>query len=284
MHLSVVIVSHSTRALLLECLEAVAEARTAFDGETEVFVVDNASRDGSADAVRAAFPSVTVVENAHNAGFAAANNVALKKVSGRYALLLNPDTRVPTYLFAPLLRVMDEKPRVAVCAPLLLNADGTPQPNWACFQNALSELTGRLNRSQSPYPLSFFDDRTGRSSMRPFPVDWIGGACLLVRGEAAHAVGYLDEAFFLYGEDEEWCYRFACAGWQTLLVPSVSVTHLGGQSAATLPQDETRERLYRSTLLLYRKLHGAGGAVLPSLLAAARFGLFRMRNRLRAGG
>ena len=245
----------------------------------EVFVVDNGSTDGSPQAVRERFPTVQVIETGKNLGFAGGNNVALKRATGRYCLLLNSDTLVPTGALSGLIRVMDERPKVGVCSPLLLNADGTPQICWARFQNVVSELTGQLDRSQSPYPLDFFDTISQRISMRAFPVDWVGGACFMARTEAIQKVGLMDEGFFMYSEETEWCFRFIQNGWEVQLIPGITVTHLGGQSSKAVPL-ATRERMYRSIVRLYRGMYGTWGSIPPVAVAAARYALFQLKQRL----
>lgn len=280
MDLSIVIVSWNTQAILLDCLKTVRENTLHSKWQTEVFVVDNASDDGSAQAVRDEFPEVRVIENDRNLGFASANNVALKFACGRYCLLLNSDTLVPEGTFDELITVMDSRGKTAVCSPLLLNADATPQICWAKFPGLRSELTGRLDRSQSPYPLETFPQAEARAAMRPFPVDWVGGACFLVRRRAMQQVGLLDERFFMFGEEVEWCHRFARHGWQVLMVPGVTVTHLGGQSTRAVPV-ETRRQMYHSTLRLYKILYGPVGAWLPCAIAGFRFWLSPLRRSRR---
>lgn len=276
MNLSIIILSWNTRPLLLDCLRSVTESVKSSPPQTEVLVVDNASEDGSAKAVRDAFPGVRVIENSQNLGFAAGNNIGLKFATGKYCLLLNSDALVPPVALNELTAVMERSPETAVCSPMLLNGDGSAQICWARFPGARSELTGMLDRSQSPYPLADFEDLDLRASMHPFAVDWVGGACYLVRAEAIAQAGPLDERFFMYGEETEWCHRFARHGWQTLLVPAVSATHLGGQSAKAVPS-ETRKQMYRSAVRLYRTLYGFPGALLPCAITSGRFWLSLLR-------
>lgn len=281
--LSVVIVSWNTRALLDRCLAALfsdLENESAGLG-AEVWVVDNASGDDSGPMVQRKYPGVRLRQNRENVGFARANNQALREAGGRYFLLLNSDAILPPGACGALVRALDAHPRAAVCSPLLLNGDGTIQPCWARFPNLWSELTGRSDRSQSPYPLSELA-RASAAELAPFAVDWVGGACFLVRAEAAGAVGLLCEDFFMYCEETEWCHRFARAGWQTLLVPGVRVTHLGGQSSKAVPT-ATRRRMYRSSVRLYRMLYGVGWGTLLGLAATGRFLLFSLKRRLAAG-
>lgn len=275
-----IIVNWNTKALLLDCLRTVEENIEQSTRKISVCVVDNASTDGSVAAVREAFPNVSVEELPKNIGFAAGNNVALRKATARYCLLLNSDTLVPVGVFHTLIRFMDESPQTAVCSPLLLNADKTPQICWSRFQTLGTEIMGQLDRSQSPYPLELFGDINYRFTMVPFPVDWVGGACFMVRREAATDVGLLDEGFFMYSEETEWCHRFGKAGWQTRLFPSVTVTHLGGQSSNQV-KVETRKRMYRSLVRLYRIMYGSIGGFFPSAVAWGRFVGWSVRSRFR---
>lgn len=279
--LSVVIVSWNTRALLRDCLETVFRDLQANSGlRAEVWVVDNASADDSPAMVREAFPQACLLENADNIGFARANNQALREARGRYLLLLNSDTLVPEGALTALVAAMESEAGAAVCSPLLLNGDGSPQYCWARFPGFKDELAGSLDLSQSPYPLTDFADAARRKDMRPFPVDWVGGACFLVRASAMAQVGLLDEGFFMYCEETEWCHRFRAHGWQALLVPGVTVTHLGGQSSKAVPA-ATRQRMYRSRVRLYGLMYDPARAGILRGAASARLILFRLKNALR---
>jgi GT2 family glycosyltransferase len=274
--LSIVLVSYNTCDLLDACLRSLDAGRGALSAE--VWVVDNASRDGSAERVRASCPSVGLIENRENVGFARACNQALRRAGGRYFLLLNPDTIVPPGALEALVEAMDAHRDAAVSSPLLLNTDGSPQPCWARFPSLTSELCGRLDRTQSPYPLADFADPARRAGMRPFAADWVGGACFLVRAEAVRAVGLLDEGFFLYGEEADWCRRFGQAGWNVLLVPSVTVMHRGGASSPSMPARVRRRCLYLAQIRLYRRLYGPLGALPPVAVATARYLLSPLRR------
>lgn len=272
--LAVVIVSWNTRQLLDACLRSVFDSlQTA---RAEVWVVDNASTDGSPEMVRAAYPQVTLLVNDANRGFAIANNQALRRAKARYFLLLNSDTIVPSGALDALISAMDAHPEASVCGPLLLNADGSVQVSWARFPGVGSELSGQLDRSQSPYPMPDFDDPAKRAAMQPFPVDWVGGACFLVRADRMAQVGLLDEDYFMYSEETDWCRRFIAQGGKVLLVPSVTVTHLGGGSSRAVPR-ETRQRMWRSSLRFYRRTYGPLGALPAALVATARYLLSPLR-------
>lgn len=282
--LSIVIVSWNTRALLDDCLESVyAGLEAAGPSAAEVWVVDNASDDNSAAMVSGKYPAARLIQNGENVGFARANNQALRQAAGQYLLLLNSDTIVPKGALAALVEVMEAHPDVAACSPFLLNGDGTPQFCWARFPGLKDELTGGFDLSQSPYPAAEFADAGRRAAMQPFPVDWVGGACFLVRAEAARQVGLLDEAFFMYCEETEWCHRFRRAGWQILLAPGVTVTHLGGQSSKAVPV-ETRRRMFRSRARLYSLMHDPLRAGVFTAAAFARYAVFRVRRALSPAG
>lgn len=273
--IAVVIVSWNTQQLLDNCL------RSLFDSlqnlSMGVWVVDNASTDGSAEMVRADYPQVKLIVNNTNLGFARANNQALRQANARYLLLLNSDTVVPPNAIDTLIKTMDAHPEAAVCGPLLLNTDGSVQINWARFPDVGSEFSGQLDRSQSPYPLEDFSDPVKRAAMKPFPVDWVGGACFLVRSDRASQVGYLDEDYFMYSEETDWCHRFIAQGDKVLLVPSATVTHLGGGSSRAVPR-ESRKQLWHSSLRFYRKRYGLLGALPASLVATARYLLSPLRR------
>jgi GT2 family glycosyltransferase len=280
------IVSWNTRELLADCLHSVRAAlKEASALKAEVFVIDNASSDGSVELVRQTFPEVHLIENEKNVGFARATNMVLRRAAGRYLLLLNSDTLVPSSALTSLCSELDARPDAVVCGPFLCNSDASPQLSWARFPGPWSELTGSLDRSQAPYPISDFGDAEKRAGMKPFTADWIGAACFLIRAEAFRRVGLLDEGFFFYGEETDLCYRFrqefGDIGGEILLIPSVCVMHVGGQSSRSAP-DIARRHLFYSSLRLYRKLYGfspTAGAAMG--LAAARYLLSCVRRRLK---
>ncbi|MES2461149.1 MAG: glycosyltransferase family 2 protein, partial [Armatimonadota bacterium] len=252
--LSISIVSWNTRELLSDCLCSLRAALQASPFlHAEIFVIDNGSSDGSAAMVRQAFPEVHLIANRENLGFARATNLALRRAQGRYVLLLNPDTRMPSSVLASLCASLSNRPDAVACGPFLLSGDGSPQLSWARFPGPGSEWTGDLDRSQSPYPIPDFEDAEKRALMEPFAADWIGGACLMIRAEAVRRAGLLDEGFFFYGEETELCHRLRHVlgneGGKILLVPSVSMTHLGGQSSRSIPSIARRHLFYSSARL-----------------------------------
>jgi GT2 family glycosyltransferase len=231
--LSVVIVSYNTREMTLDCLRAL------FDGlqglEAEVWVVDNASKDNSVEAIRAAFPSVQIIENPRNAGFGAANNLALARARGKYLLLLNSDAFPKPGALPALARYLEEHPEVGVVGPRLLNADGSLQVSCWKFPSPLRAWFEALGLAAAFPDHPIFGDyfRWAHDSERR--VDFVIGACLALRREVYEQVGGFDEDFFLYSEETDWQKRIAGAGWPIVFLPSAEVTHLGGASGTEKP-------------------------------------------------
>ncbi len=274
--LSIIIVSWNTQALLKDCLESLQGV------DAEIFVADNASTDGSVELVESEFPQVTLIRTGGNLGFARANNIALKQATGRYLLLLNSDTRVLKGALEALITTLDKHPEAAVAGALLLNADRTLQQSWARFPDFKSEFSGMLDRSQCPYSDAQLSDPEVRKSLAPFVCDWVGGAVFCVRAEAALKVGLLDEGFFMYSEETEWCHRLKKrGGGTTLLVPTSAVIHLGGGSSRAVPK-ATRQRMWRSSLRFFRLAYGIVGALLPSAVATGRYLLSPLRSQRQA--
>lgn len=253
MDLSVVIVNWNTRELLSDCLRSVYE--TAEGIRFEVFVVDNASTDGSAAMVRDRFPLVRLIENLENVGFARANNQAMRQANGRYALLLNSDTILTANNLLALMQFGNDHPYAGIVGVKLVNADGTFQaafndfPTW---QSVLLETWGMPQRfSRNRYYPSYPPEE----SMDARPCNWVGGACLLARRAAIEKVGLLDEGFFMYSEEMDWCYRMWEKRWEVWYTPGVEVIHLGGASADRLSSTQ-RMRMYASKVRFIEKHRG----------------------------
>ena len=249
MDLSIVIVNWNTRALLLDCLASVYH--TIRDLSFEVFVVDNASSDGSVAAVREAYPQVIIIENEKNLGFAAANNKALRRMTGRYALLLNTDAVLTEGAAECLLRFMDSHPQAAMGCGQLLNADGTKQNSIANFPTLLTLLCNET-LLRILMPKKFPSKRQEYTA--PIPVDSCIGACLVVRKASMDEVGLLDERYFFFMEETDWALSMKKAGWRSWLVPEARIYHLQGQSAGD--NVEARKMFYRSRYQYLRKWHG----------------------------
>jgi GT2 family glycosyltransferase len=250
--LSLCIVSWNCRDDLAACLAGLADAAAGVD--TEVIVVDNASSDDTEDLLEQRFPSVRLIPNATNRGFAAATNQALAEASGEYLLLLNPDTLLPPGALGELVVFADANPDAGIVAPKLLNADGSlqqscrrfPTPAAALFRHT---LLGRLfprNRWAAEYVMAEWEHGEARE------VDWVSGACLLVRRDLYETIGPLDEGFFWGSEDVDYCFRAHRAGRKVLYTPRPTITHKIGASTNKAPV-RTILAFHRSMLRLYRK-------------------------------
>lgn len=259
--LSVIIVSYNVRKHLLACLETVCVGLQAGGLRGQIIVVDNASSDGTADAVRAAFPGVEVIANRENRGFAAANNQGIRRARGRVVVLLNPDTWVAPNALGRLVRFLDENPAVGVVGPRLVYPDGRTQPSRRRFPTL---LTGFL---ESTVVQDYWRDNrvlrryyvADRSDDETQEVDWLVGACLAVRREAIETAGLLDERFFLYSEEVEWCWRIRRAGWRVVYLPEATVYHHESASAGQEPA--SRQIAFDTAKVqLYRRLHGRPAA------------------------
>jgi len=267
--LSVIIVSMNCRGELAECLASLERARGSLAIET--FVVDNASRDGAARMVADQFPQVHLVANERNRGFAAANNQAVALASARNVLFLNPDTVVRPGALETLVRTLDGDTTIGVCAPQLLGADGTIQessrrePTYAALLHQYTPL--RLLRifkgAYRRYKMSDFDFR------RAADVEVVMGAAFCVPARVLAQVGVLDERFFVYFEEMDFCRRVREAGLRVRFEPSAQITHIGGVSAATAASNLF---FCRSLFRYIRKHHGpvAGRA----MVFALRLGMF----------
>ena len=250
MDISIVIVNWNTKALLLDCLASLYATAKAVN--FEVFLVDNASSDGSVEAVREHYPQVNVIQNEKNLGFAAANNKALRIMQGKYALLLNTDAIVTEGAIAKLFEYMESHGDVAMACGQLLNADGTKQNSIANFPSLLTLLANET-LLRILMPKRFPSKRQDYAA--PIPVESCIGACLMVRKGAMDAVGLLDERYFFFMEETDWAFAMHRAGWKSCFVPDAKIYHLQGQSAGD--NVEARKMFYRSRYQYLRKWHGS---------------------------
>ncbi len=249
--LSIIIVNWNTKQLLLDCLDSLYKYMPPV--RTEVFVVDNASTDGSVEAVTRAFPDTQVVVNAKNWGFARANNVALKRMRGKYAVLLNSDTLFRESTLKDLFVFMEGHPDAGMCGPQLLNADGSKQKSTGEFPRLMTEFVSKkIVRLISPETQARGGNHAGSDNSLPIAVDFISGACMMVRKTAIDEVGMLDEDYFFLYEEIDWCYRMHRRGWQVYNIPQVSLYHLGGQSMREINL-RARVESWQSRYLFFRK-------------------------------
>lgn len=247
--LTVAIIGTNNRQQLRDCLDALFTATHCTD--LEVFVVDNASTDGTAEMLAQNYPQAQVIRNVTRLGFASNNNLVLARAHGRYVLLLNDDTQVLDSAIDRMVAFMDAHPEAAVAGGQLLNPDGSVQICFCTFPKpmleALHPLTDRWRVVQAV-------------SSEPFVVDWVSGACLIVRGEVIAEVGGLDPAFDpIYSEETDWCYRIHQHGGLIFALPDARVIHFGGQTMNRLPARRV-ELLYGKRALYFRKHQGAVAA------------------------
>jgi len=235
MDVSIIIVNWNTKDLLRDCLKSVYQCTS--DVDYEIIVVDNASTDGSVEMIRNNFPQAILIENSENRGFAAANNQGMSVAKGRYVLLLNSDTVVLDNAIANTVRFADENTQTAVVGCRVLNPDLTLQQTCFMFPSVLNMLLSSTYLYKL-FPKSRFFGREqmtwwDRNDIRQ--VDVVTGCFMLVRRQAIEQVGTMDEQFFMYGEETDWCYRFREKGWKVMFAPVGEIIHFGGQSTAQKP-------------------------------------------------
>jgi N-acetylglucosaminyl-diphospho-decaprenol L-rhamnosyltransferase len=250
--ISVVIVSYNTRENVLRCL---ASLRAHLPLPHEAIVVDNASEDGTAAAVHAAYPEAVLIENAENLGFAAANNRGLARSRGAFVLVLNSDAEVRPGLVESLLERLDAHPDVGVIGPRTVDGDGVIQVSFGPPLTPLREWGQRRLvhgvKARRPAALA----RAQALASREHEPAWISASCLLARREALLSVNGFDEGFFLYEEDVDLCLRLGRAGWGVLYTPAAVVVHHLGRSMVRTPH-RARLEYHRSHLRYYRKHNG----------------------------
>ena len=238
--LSIVIVSFNAGADLQACLLSLKKGPPA--GDHEIIVVDNESTDGSATAAER-IPGVRVVRMGRNAGFAAANNAGIRESRGDLLLLLNSDTLVPPGALDLLVARLHSTDAAAVAGPRLVDAAGQPELSFGRMISPLNELRQK-NRTRE-----WIEAETAREQF----VDWVSGACLLVRRADAEAAGLLDERFFLYTEDVDFCHAIRKRGGKVLFTPAAQITHLRGRSRASQP--EASRKAYRASHMAFYEKH-----------------------------
>jgi GT2 family glycosyltransferase/glycosyltransferase involved in cell wall biosynthesis len=251
---SVIVVNWNVGPILVDCMRAVAKELTTVDGDC--IVVDNGSARGDMDPVRHEFPSVPIIANARNLGFARAANQGIRESRAPYVMLLNPDAFPMQGTLEHLVRFMDRHPEVAVVGPHITNTDGTAQGSARAFPGLWTAFFGRTSFLTRYFPRNPWSRRhipvLGARGDAPLAVDWVSGACMLIRRQAWEEIGGLDEAFFLYWEDADFCWRARNAGWEVVYDPRVSVIHSVGASSRQAPIRST-VAFHRTAYRLYRK-------------------------------
>jgi len=261
--LTIIIVSFNTCAELEACLASLASAPPSIPHG--ITVVDNASSDGTVDAVRARWPAVHLIPSDRNLGFAAANNLGIRQADTEFLLLLNSDTLVPAGAIDTLVRALRADAGAAAAGPRLVGADGRPEfsfgPMMGPFTELRQKVLGRLYNRRWPLAVRMVTATTSR----PHRPDWVSGACLLVRRTDAIAAGLLDPRYFLYAEDVDFCAALRSLGRHILFTPDAEVVHLRGASGRSRPA-ETNRAYRRSQIAFYEKHHPAWAPVLRAYL------------------
>jgi N-acetylglucosaminyl-diphospho-decaprenol L-rhamnosyltransferase len=279
--LAVVIVNYNAGGYLARCVASVFERAGGLS--LDVLVVDNASRDGSAKAAKAAQPRMRLIENASNRGLSAAWNQGAVETGSPWILFLNPDAEIWDGDLAALVKAGETHPDVAVIGPMVRNADGTIYESGRVFPS-VGQAVGHAflgpvapgNRFTRSYKQAGWDRRTER------PVDWVSGACMLVRRKAFEQVGRFDEDFWLYAEELDLCTRLKDAGWGILYAPELEILHEGAVSTG---RSRRTHLMHSMSIYRYYRKHRAGGwrrVTLPAawLALRARAELVAIRDRL----
>jgi len=257
--IDIVIVNYNSTGFLLRCLRSVEDACRGIP--TAIYIEDNASVDG-VDRVLAAFPQVVLTRNAENLGFGRAVNQALEKGRGEYVVILNPDARVSADFFNKSIEFMEDHPRVGLMGPRILDDDGGLQNSARAFPTPLTAFFGRSSFISRRFPRNPITSRNLLSlqsdGVTPMDVDWVSGACMVVRRNAIHQVGLLDERFFMYWEDTDWCRRMWDGGWKVVYYPQVTICHYVGGSS--------EKRVYPSVIEFHKSVYKLFNKYLPPAL------------------
>jgi GT2 family glycosyltransferase len=283
---SIIVVTWNARKYVEECLDSIRQTRGV---RYELIVVDNASSDGTPDLVREQFPETILIETGANLGFAKGNNVGIRRAKGRYLFLINSDVNVPTGCIEALFRHLEENPDIALLGPQMLGPDGAVHRstmrfptlwNTFCRALALDRVFRKSKRFGGFLMTDFRHDRT-------VDVEVLNGWFWAARRKAVEQVGLLDEQFFMYGEDIDWCYRFRKAAWRVVFYSGAAALHYGGGSSAAAPLrfylEMQRANLqfwqkhrHRSTCMAYRLM-----AILHECARIAGFTTVYMLGRLK---
>jgi GT2 family glycosyltransferase len=253
--LSVVIVAWNAKKYVMECLHSLEANRG--DVCVEVIVVDNASSDGIPEVIEKEFPSVTLIRNEANLGFARANNIGINRSKGEYVALINSDVKFVSNCFEPMLKYMAEHPDVGMLGPQMLGPDGLVARSSMRFPTIWNSLCRALNFDSFFKTVKFFKGQLMLDFKHDVTTDVevLAGWFWMVRRSALERVGLLDDQFFMYGEDVDWCYRFHRAGERVVFFADARAWHHGGASSSTSPLRFSVEK-ERASRQLIRKHHG----------------------------
>lgn len=235
MDISIIILNYKTRGLVRQCLKGIDIARPNL--EYEIIVVDNDSGDGTAEMVSQSFPQVKFVKSPANVGFAAGNNFGIRKARGRYIMILNPDITITPGSLEKMLSYMETNMAVGLVAPQLLNPDKTIQNSCYHFPSLGVPIyrrtpLGKTERGRRILKWYLMNDWNHNETRE---VDWCLGACLMARRSAIEQVGFLDQRYFMYFEDADWCRRFWQAGFKVVYLPEAKMVHYHIRQSADVP-------------------------------------------------
>src|SRR3990172_7738260 len=252
--LSICIVSYQARDLLRDCLRSIYETIDSLS--FEIIVVDNYSEDGTLEMLKDEFPNVRLLVNDHNTGYTRPNNQAMRESKGRYVVLLNPDTLVKPNAIAELFAFLETHPEVGIVGPKVLNRDGSLQKQcrrsearpWDafCYFSGLSRIFPHDKRFSGYLMTYLSEDLTHEAEA-------VSGSCMMIRHKVIDQIGYLDELFFAYQEDTDYCRRARLAGWKVFYDPSAQIIHYGGEGGSNVQPFRSIIEWHRSYYLYYRK-------------------------------
>ncbi|MGZ8271805.1 MAG: glycosyltransferase family 2 protein [Methylophilus sp.] len=260
---SVIFVSYNTEEMTKKAIALVKQSLPQLN--IEIFVIDNASKDGSAEMIRQAFPEIHLIINKTNVGFGRANNQALPFVHGRYILLLNTDAFVDPDTIQKTVDFMESKPKTGILGVRLLGRDGVLQPSCRYFPTPINSFLFRTGLNKLFTSVKMVDDMTwDHNQVRD--CDWVPGCYYLIRKEVIDQVGLFDPRYFLYSEEVDHCFSAKNAGWNVTYFPYASVVHIGGESAKTDNKISSVSRQVsalqiESELLYFRKNLGLGSTL-----------------------
>ena len=266
--LSIIIVNWNTKDFLINCLKSIQRDNSC---NLEIIIVDNNSSDGSVEILEKQYGHIKLIRNSSNLGFAKANNIGINASMGRFIALINSDIIVHKNCLNTLIRFMDNNPEIGAAGPRILNPDRTVQISARKSPGIWNNLCQVLGLNKLFPKSSFFSDwfmtYWQHDSVRK--VDALSGCFIIVRKEAVRETGVLDEKFFFYGEDLDWCKRFRDKGWDIALCPDAQATHFGAASSSKTPIS-CYLQLQKADLYYWEKHHGRVGGLIYRLTAILR--------------
>lgn len=248
-----IIVNFNSTDYLAACL------RSLYDTEQsdliQVHIVDNCSND-NVDQIKRHFPDINLIKNDRNVGFGKAVNIALRKCQAPFVILLNPDTTITNGFFSKIFNFFESHKDIGILGPKIKDLDGGVQGSARSFPTPMTSLFGRNSPITKLFPKNSVTRKNiltiDNNGNRPFEVDWVSGACMVVRSSAIEEVGMIDERFFMYWEDTDWCKRMKDNHWKVVYFPGAEVMHVVGRSSNTMPLFSIFH-FHKSCYLLFKK-------------------------------